>query len=51
MEVSIAALRVFQVLMRKTHHTSVRVAVPSGLTKQLLSLCKGWGGKEEVCSR
>eukprot|EP00878_Enallax_costatus_P036652 GHUV01041183.1.p2 GENE.GHUV01041183.1~~GHUV01041183.1.p2 ORF type:complete len:154 (-),score=39.09 GHUV01041183.1:1108-1569(-) len=56
MEVTAAALQVFQVLMRKTHHTSVRLAVSAGLTQRLLSLCKGWGGKEEVgvaaaCSR
>jgi hypothetical protein len=47
-EVVAAALQTFQVLVRKTHHTSVRWTPPAGLTQRLLSLSKGWGGKEEV---
>jgi len=47
-EVAAAALQTFQVLVRKTHHTSVRWTPPAGLTQRLLSLSKGWGGKEEV---
>jgi hypothetical protein len=50
-EVVAAALQTFQVLVRKTHHTSVRWTPPAGLTQRLLSLSKGWGGKEEVCAR
>lgn len=47
-EVAAAALQTFQVLVRKTHHTSVRWTPPAGLAQRLLSLSKGWGGKEEV---
>lgn len=47
-EVAAAALQTFQVLVRKTHHTSVRWTPPAGLSQRLLSLSKGWGGKEEV---
>jgi hypothetical protein len=49
-EVAAAALQTFQVLVRKTHHTSVRWTAPAGLSQRLLSLSKGWGGKEEVRS-
>lgn len=47
-EVVAAALQTFQVLVRKTHHTSVRWTPPVGLTQRLLALSRGWGGKEEV---
>jgi hypothetical protein len=47
-EVAAAALQTFQVLVRKTHHTSVRWTPPVGLTQRLLALSKGWGGKDEV---
>lgn len=47
-EVVVAALQTFQVLVRKTHHTSVRWTPPLGLTQRLLALSKGWGGKDEV---
>jgi hypothetical protein len=47
-EVVAAALQAFQVLLRKTHHTSVRWTAPPGLSQRLLCLSKGWGGKEEV---
>eukprot|EP00882_Tetradesmus_deserticola_P034397 GHRQ01039440.1.p1 GENE.GHRQ01039440.1~~GHRQ01039440.1.p1 ORF type:complete len:219 (-),score=90.14 GHRQ01039440.1:148-804(-) len=47
-EVVAAALQTFQVLLRKTHHTSVRWVAPPGLSQRLLCLSKGWGGKEEV---
>lgn len=47
-EVVAAALQTFQVLLRKTHHTSVRWAAPPGLSQRLLCLSKGWGGKDEV---
>jgi hypothetical protein len=49
-EVAAAALQTFQVLVRKTHHTSARWTPPAGLAQRLLSLSKGWGGKEEVSS-
>lgn len=47
-EVVAAALQTIQVLLRKTHHTSVRWTPPAGISKRLLALSKGWGGKEEV---
>jgi hypothetical protein len=47
-EVVASALQTFQVLLRKTHHTSVRWAAPPGLSQRLLCLSKGWGGKDEV---
>eukprot|EP00882_Tetradesmus_deserticola_P006936 GHRQ01007306.1.p1 GENE.GHRQ01007306.1~~GHRQ01007306.1.p1 ORF type:complete len:318 (+),score=120.56 GHRQ01007306.1:133-1086(+) len=46
-EVVAAAVQTFQVLLRKTHHTSVRWVAPPGLSQRLLCLSKGWGGKEE----
>lgn len=47
-DVAVAALQALQVLVRKSHHTSVRWTPPTGLSQRLLALCKGWGGKEEV---
>jgi hypothetical protein len=47
LEVVAAALQTFQVLLRKTHHTSARWTPPAGVSKKLLGLSRGGEEREE----